>query len=108
LKAWQGRDKRELKNRLRVLLNPLLKRIHTNSPENYQGWEATIREQRRQLQDLLEQSPSLRNYFIEVFPKCWQDALKDAQEDYFQVEFPSEWKFSYDIDALLGERFWES
>lgn len=100
------RDQRELKNRLRILLNHLLKRIYVASPHDYRGWESTIREQRRQLQDLLEQSPSLRNYWIEVFPQTWEDALCDTREDYPQVELPNKWAFSSDIDALLIEKLW--
>lgn len=53
-------DRRELKNRLTVLLAHILKRIYVNSPENFNGWELTIIEQRRQIRDLLEESPSLK------------------------------------------------
>lgn len=106
IQGLAGRDRRELKNRLRVLLNHLLKRIYVESLNDYRGWEITIREQRRQLQYLLEQSPSLRNYLVEVFPKSWEEALFDAREDYPQVQFPSEWAFSSDIDALLSKKLW--
>lgn len=101
-----GRDRRELKSRLEVLLNHLLKRLYVEAPKDYRGWELTVRDQRRRLRDLLEQSPSLRSDWIEVFPKVWTDALSDAQEDYPQTEFPDEWTFSYEIDALLNEKFW--
>lgn len=102
-----GRDRRELTNRLDVLLNHLLKRLYVHSPEDYRGWELTIREQRRQLQSLLYQSPSLRSDWVAAFPKAWTTALTDAQEDYPQTEFPMEWRYSFDIDALLSEKFWE-
>ena len=105
IEGLAGRDKRELKNRLRVLINHLLKRIYVESPDDYRGWELTIREQRRQILDLLEQSPSLGNYFVEVFVKCSEDAREDAREDYPKVQFPDEWMFSRDIDALLREKF---
>ena len=68
------RDKRELRNRLDVLLNHLLKRCYIPSPENYRGWELTIREQRKQVQRLLEESPSLRNYLFEIFAEIWNVA----------------------------------
>ncbi|MFB2980075.1 DUF29 domain-containing protein [Microseira sp. BLCC-F43] len=106
IEGLAGRDKRELKNRLRLLINHLLKRIYVEFTDEYPGWELTIREQRRQILDLLEQSPSLGNYLVEVFAKCWEDALTDAREDYPKVQFPDEWMFSLDIDALLGEKLW--
>lgn len=103
-----GRDRRELKNRLRVLLAHLLKRIYVEPSDNDRGWEATIREQRQQLFDLLEPSPTLRNDWAEAFPKAWANALTDAQEDYPQTGFPTEWRYSLDIDALLREKSWDS
>jgi hypothetical protein len=101
-----GRDRRELKSRLRVLLAHLLKRLYVNFPDHYRGWEITIREQRQQLLDLLEQSPSLRNEFSAIFPKCWTEALAIVREDYPDTKFPDEWQLSREIDALLSEKFW--
>jgi hypothetical protein len=100
------RDRRELKNRLDVLLNHLLKRCYVPTPENYRGWELTIREQRKRLQRLLEESPSLRNYFSEDFDVIWRAALADAQEDYPKVRFPDQWPFSRDVEAILSEQLW--
>jgi hypothetical protein len=65
-----------------------------------------VRKQRQQLLDLLEQSPSLRNYFAEIFTKCWNEAQIEVKEDYPRAEFPKEWAFSHEIDALLNEKFW--
>jgi hypothetical protein len=113
IEGLAGRDRRELENRLEVLLNHLLKRLYIDSPKDYRGWELTIsgsarheREQRRQLQKLLKQSPSLRNYWQDVFPELWANALSDAREDYPQTEFPDKWELSREIDVLLSEKFW--
>lgn len=105
IESLAGRDRRELESRLDVLLNHLLKRGCVPTPENYRGWELTIREQRKQLRRLLRQSPSLRNYLSEVFDEIWQAALADAQEDYPKVDFPGEWPFSHDVEAILSEQF---
>jgi Domain of unknown function DUF29 len=102
------RDKRELKNRLDVLLNHLLKRCYIPTPENYRGWELTIREQRKQLLRLLEESPSLRGLLSEIFAQVWNVALAEAKEDYPEVNFPDEWQFSRDINAILSEEFWKA
>lgn len=106
IEGLAGRDRRELKNRLSILLAHFLKRLYVNAPENYRGWELTIREQRHQLSDLLEQSPSLQNYLTESFPVIWQRALSDVQVEYPNAQFPEEWQFSFSIEALLTETFW--
>ena len=100
-------EKRELKNRLDVLLAHLLKRYYVAMPENYRGWVDTIDEQRRQLEGLLEQSPSLKRYFTEVFVDCYAYALRKVGKDYPNVPFPDEWKFSREFKAVLTEDFWE-
>ncbi|MBV8883827.1 MAG: DUF29 domain-containing protein [Chroococcidiopsidaceae cyanobacterium CP_BM_RX_35] len=107
IEGLAGRDRRELKNRLEVMINHLLKRLYVNLPNDYRGWEVTIREQRRQLRILLEQSPSLRNDWIKVFPASWQNALSDIREDYPESQFPNEWQYSTEIDGLLNEKFWQ-
>jgi GH18 family chitinase len=56
-------DKKKLKSRLVTLLAHLLKRLYIDSAYDNRGWEITIREQRKELLLLLEQSPSLRGYF---------------------------------------------
>ncbi|PSN14243.1 DUF29 domain-containing protein [filamentous cyanobacterium CCT1] len=107
IEGLAGRDRRELESRVEVLLNHLLKRLYVASPEDYRGWELTIREQRRQLQKLLKQSPSLRQHWLNTFPELWENALSDAREDYPQTEFPDRWQGSTDLDALLSEKFWQ-
>lgn len=101
------RDRRELKRRLTVLFAHLLKRIYVNSPEDFQGWELTIREQRRQIHDLLNDSPSLKSYFTEVFNAVYQDALDDVRLEYQATEFPEHWEFNAESAALLSEKYWK-
>jgi hypothetical protein len=106
IEGLAGRDRRELESRLQVLLEHLLKRLYVYSPYDYNGWQNTIKEQRRELRLLLKQSPSLRNYFIEVFDDAWQASLKQVRQDYASVQFPEQWQFSLKIEALLDEEFW--
>ncbi len=107
IESLAGRERRELESRLDVLLNDLLKRCYIPTPENYRGWELTIREQRKQLQRLLKQSPSQRNYLSEVFNETWQVALADVRQDYPKIKFPDEWQFNRDVEAILSEKFWQ-
>ena len=105
IEALGRSEKRELKNRLNVLLMHILKRVYVDSAYDNAGWERTIREQRRQIQELLNQSPSLEQYFIKVFPQVWQDALSDVKQDYPKNQFPDEWQAD-NISAILTEVFW--
>jgi hypothetical protein len=101
-----NRDRRELSSRLDVLLNHLLKRLYVDWSEDYRGWEVTIRKQRRQIQLLLKQSLSLKNYLLSVFDESWKYALEDVREEYPQTDFPDEWQYSRDVDELLSTPFW--
>ena len=107
LEIVAGRDRAEIESRLGVLLAHLLKRLYVQSEYDYRGWEITIREQRRHLRIALQQSPSLKRFFVEAFDRAWQDALTEVREDYSQVSFPDQWQFSQDVEILLTQRFWE-
>jgi hypothetical protein len=63
----------ELLNRLTRLLEHLLKRLYVELPENYAGWEITIREQRRRLRFALEDTPSLKRLWDQTFDRAWGD-----------------------------------
>lgn len=100
-------DRRELKNRLTVLLAHLLKRMYINSPENFNGWEVTIVEQRQQIKGLLEDSPSLKPYLAEILAKVYANALESVRFEYKQTEFPDTWQFDIEADVLLSKKYWE-
>ncbi|WP_107669153.1 DUF29 domain-containing protein [Cyanothece sp. BG0011] len=107
LEGLAGRDRRELESRLEVLLSHLLKRLFVPSPNDYRGWELTIKEQRNRLQRLLKQSPSLRNYFISVFSEIYEDAYELVSLEYTEVNFPKVWPYSQTIEDILLTKFWE-
>ena len=68
---------RELRNRLRTVLVHLLKwRYQPKKRSN--SWTLTLLEQRDQLAQLLEQSPSLRIQLPEVLEKMYPGATKRA------------------------------
>ena len=100
-------DRKELLNRLIVLLEHLLKRLYVELPQDYNGWERTIRTQRRHLETLLEESPSLRSIWSERFDRAWISALKMVQEDYPDVNFPDRFPYSADVETLLNKKYWE-
>jgi hypothetical protein len=100
-------QKRELKNRLRALLEHLLKRIYVPMPQEFNGWECTIREQRVQIELELEDSPSLKTIWDESFEQAWRFALKLVRDEYINFDFPNTWQFDRDMDAMLSVKFWE-
>ncbi len=72
-------EKRELINRLIILMAHLLK-WKLQQPRRSTSWELTIKNQRAQLMDLLEDSPSLKNELEETFRKAYQRAISVAAE----------------------------
>ena len=95
------RDRREVFSRLVVLLNHLLKWEH--QPDRRSGsWRGTIREQRRELRQLLE-SGTLRNYAASVLADAYAEARRQAaDETELNLDiFPTEDARS--LDELLAE-----
>ncbi len=96
-------ERRELENRLGVLLGHLLK--WEFQPENRsRSWFATIREQRRRSLRLLEKSPSLQPYLCETLETAYEDALDLAVRETslsYKV-FPKECLYSLDQTLDFG------
>jgi hypothetical protein len=99
-------QKKELLSRLIVLLEHLLKRLYVLLPNDYNGWERTIRTQRAELEALLIQVPSLKTRWDDSFDHAWRIALKTVSKEYRQISFPSEWQFERHIEAMLEYDFW--
>jgi len=100
-------EKKELKSRLLILMEHLLKRLYVNSPNDYRGWELTIDEQRRQIELEMEDSPSLKPIWDEAFISAWRLAFKGVRKNYPKVQLPDVWPYSHDIDSILNCDFWE-
>jgi hypothetical protein len=102
-------EKREIKSRLKILLEHLLKRIYINMPDCFNGWENTIEEQREEIIEELMDSPSLKRFWDELFDLSWQGALRKVRKEYQPkgFKFPDQWQFSRDINSILNINFWE-
>lgn len=98
-------ERRELKNRLGILLGHLLK--WEFQPENRsKSWLATIREQRNQVLQLLDESPSLKPHLPEALEKAYQSALNLAvcETSLSYEAFPAQCPYSLE-QALSLEFF---
>jgi Domain of unknown function DUF29 len=97
-------DRRELKSRLVVLLHHLLK-WQFQSELRSRSWRGTINEQRRQILDVLEDSPSLRSVLALSLDKCYADARREAADEtgLSIAVFPN--SCSYGIEDILNHEF---
>ncbi|MBD2654342.1 DUF29 domain-containing protein [Synechocystis sp. FACHB-383] len=100
-------QRRELLSRLTTLLEHLLKQLYVNLPDDYNGWERTIREQRKQIRILLKDAPSLKMIWSKIFIQAWELAIADVRDGYLTVSFPDQWTFSTELEPLLSEHFWQ-
>ena len=107
LEGLAGRDRREIDSRLITLIEHILKRCYVNMPDCFGGWQNTIATQREDLILLLEQSPSLKKYFLDRFDRNFAAALRKVIDAYPKPEFPNTWQFGRDVDAMLTVKFWE-
>ncbi|MEM1168074.1 MAG: DUF29 domain-containing protein [Cyanobacteria bacterium P01_H01_bin.35] len=89
-------EKRELKNRLIILLMHLLKWKYQPGKRT-ESWKNTIIEQRISLELLLEDSPSLKPLLPEIFDKSYQKSrLKAANETGIKIDvFPEQSPFTF-------------
>jgi hypothetical protein len=97
-------DRREIRNRLIVLLAHLLK-WQFQSKRRGASWSATILEQRLQINSIIEDSPSLRPFFAEVLAGSYKNARDAAaRETKMQLSaFPAE--CSYTPEQILSQDF---
>jgi hypothetical protein len=91
-------DRRELKSRLIVLLAHLLKWLHQPEARS-RSWSSTIREQRQQIELVLDDSPSLRPAVAQMLQQAYGLARDRAAEEtgFADEAFPAE--CSREIDS---------
>jgi hypothetical protein len=94
------RDRRELENRLRLIVHHLLK-WQAQPGLRGRSWQSTLREQRRQAARLLKESPSLRPQLPALMNEAYPDARADALDDtgLSPRTFPTKCAFS--IEQIL-------
>lgn len=97
-------EKRSITSNLIILILHLLKwRYQTEKRSN--SWKSSIREHRRRIEELLNDSPSLKNYLPEILDDCYLAAKKQASDEtgLSLVAFPQKCPFS--LAECLDEDF---
>ena len=96
-------DQRALKHRLEVLLMHLLKWQYQPSQRS-NSWRATITKQRLRIQDLLDDSPSLKPYLEAQKERCYANActLAAAETGLAEAVFPAQCPFSLQMALTQG------
>jgi hypothetical protein len=98
-------EKRALRNHIAILMTHLLKWIYQPELTPNKSWALTIKEQRRQIDQLLQDNPSLKSHLPEISVLAYEDAvLKAAKETDFEEEyFPqtAPWSFETIMDTAF-------
>ena len=102
LESMGRSEKRELINRLTVLLAHLLK-WRFQAKRRSRSWAATIVEQRLQSLGLIADSPSLSPELSEKFAEAYVNAVKIAEKE-TGLRFPEKCPFT--LEETLDENFW--
>ena len=97
-------DRRELESRMTVLLMHLLK-WQKQSKLRSRSWSGTILEQRRRIEKLLKESPSLRPSVEEALAEVYTEAREAASNETGlpETEFPAGCPFT--TDEVLSRSF---
>jgi len=98
-------ERRELINRLAILLAHLLKWHHQPSFRG-RSWQLTIKEQRRQLQRLLKDNPSLQARLEEFISDAYLDSILLAAKETGLEESAFPGQCPYTQDNLLSPEFY--
>jgi hypothetical protein len=101
LESMVKRDKRQLVNRMIVLLTHLLK-WHYQFEARSSSWKGTIMEQRRRLQQLLNDSPSLKPLLEEQLLTAWKEARESASVETGQAITTYPEQCIWDTDEILN------
>ncbi len=101
------RDQRELASRLRVLVRHLLK--WRDQPERRQtgrSWQKTILEQRARIDDVLEQSPSLRPQLPNILAKEYPRILRLTETATGRSLDALPENCPWTMEQMLDDAFW--
>jgi hypothetical protein len=82
LESMDRSEKRAIKSLLIRLFEHLLKLTYwdVERERNEGHWKGEIRTFRREIKDVLKDSPSLKPYILEIFDECYQEGRAEASD----------------------------
>ncbi|WNZ25669.1 DUF29 domain-containing protein [Leptolyngbya sp. NK1-12] len=95
-------ERRELRNRLSVLVGHLLKWQFQPTGQGA-SWRATIKAQRREINRLIQENPSLKPYLTEAVADSYDEALALAIRETGLEQFPE--LCPYSVAQITDEEF---
>ena len=104
MESMGRKEERELERRLEILIMHLLKwqfQVYNRTT----SWEATIKEQRRRIKRLLEESPSLKPKLPSQFDYAYETAviMASAETNIPEKDFPK--KSPFKLEECLSDNF---
>ena len=100
-------EKRELRNRMLVLLAHLLKwQVQPGRRSN--SWKLTITEQRIRLQEHVADNPSLAPFLPEVITSVWRQVLLKAMRQTGLAEGSFSTACPWTVEPILDEEYYPS
>lgn len=99
IEALGSSQRRELRNRMKRLLQHLLK-YHYQIEHRSRSWRSTIHTQRDEIERLLDDNPSLRRTLPAVIAAAYPAARIEALEETGLLALPETAPF--DVDQALG------
>ncbi|WP_414529669.1 DUF29 domain-containing protein [Nodularia chucula] len=105
IEALGRKERQELRNRLSILIAHLLK-WEFQAAKRSRSWLNTIRIQRLDTWELLEENPSLQAYLQEILPKAYMKtiALAIGETNLPTKTFPSD--CPYTLEQILSDRYY--
>ncbi len=97
-------QKREVRSRLARLIQHLLK-WQFQPGRRSESWRITISEQRSFIEDLLKDSPSLRNFPSEIFADVYATGRREAIDETGMLASAFPMECPYSLEQVLDRRF---
>jgi uncharacterized protein DUF29 len=96
-------DRREIRNRLAIICQHLLK-WEFQPARRSNSWRSSVREARRQIAGLVEESPTLAPYPATQLAAAYAHGREDAAEETGMLHLPADCPWS--VEEVLDRAFW--
>ncbi|WP_445635082.1 DUF29 domain-containing protein [Nostoc sp. DSM 114161] len=105
IESLARKERQELRNRLSILIGNLLKWEYQPGQRS-RSWLATIRVQRRETLNLLNENFSLKSYLAELLQEAYENArdLASGETNFPLSNFPEQCLYS--LENIISDRFY--